>query len=208
MCYCTSLFNLLKDETLSALYEGYPENKLCLRILPLQRCGHEGAHACPVCWFCDKAWTQFADIRTVFYAPCCVFIGLMFKKIENPAARKNLITTFGWEQFNHPPYSPDLAPGDCHLFLHLLNPSLLARGSTTTRSKKLLPRALNLRRHHSAMKGYKNWCNAMTSASTMLVTMSKSSVRCVHQMAIYMVCNIFFFIRNSGSELTFWITLV
>jgi len=27
--------------------------------------------------------------------------------------------TFGWEQFDHPPYSPDLAPGDCHLFLHL-----------------------------------------------------------------------------------------
>jgi len=42
----------------------------------------------------------------------------MFKKIENPTARKDLIT-FGWEQFNHPPYSPDLAPGDCHLFLHL-----------------------------------------------------------------------------------------
>ena len=47
----------------------------------------------------------------------CVFI--TFKKIENPATRKNLITTFGWEQFDHPPYSPDLAPDDCHLFLHL-----------------------------------------------------------------------------------------
>jgi len=31
----------------------------------------------------------------------------------------------------------------------------------------------------------------MTSASTMVGTMSKSSVRCVHQMAIHMVCNIF-----------------
>ena len=43
------------------------------------------------------------------------------------------------------------------------------------------------------MKGYKNWCNAMTSASTMVETMSKSNVRYVHQMAIYMVCNIFLF---------------
>jgi len=34
-------------------------------------------------------------------------------------ATQNLITTFGWEQFNHPPYSPDLAPSDLHLFLHL-----------------------------------------------------------------------------------------
>jgi len=38
--------------------------------------------------------------------------------------------------------------------------------------------------------------------------MSKSSVRYVHQMAIYMVCDIFFFFLNSPSELTFWIILV
>jgi hypothetical protein len=34
-------------------------------------------------------------------------------------ATQNLITTFGWEQFDHPPYSPDLAPSNFHLFLHL-----------------------------------------------------------------------------------------
>jgi hypothetical protein len=34
------------------------------------------------------------------------------------SATQNLITTFGWEQFDHPPYSPDLAPSDFHLFLH------------------------------------------------------------------------------------------
>ena len=34
-------------------------------------------------------------------------------------AMQNLITTFGWEQFNHPPYSPDLVPSDFHLFLRL-----------------------------------------------------------------------------------------
>ena len=39
------------------------------------------------------------------------------------------------------------------------------------------------------MKGHKNWSNAMTSASTTVETMSKSSVRYVHKMAIYMVCN-------------------
>jgi histone-lysine N-methyltransferase SETMAR len=27
--------------------------------------------------------------------------------------------TFGWEQFDHPPYSLDLAPSDFHVFLHL-----------------------------------------------------------------------------------------
>jgi histone-lysine N-methyltransferase SETMAR len=35
------------------------------------------------------------------------------------AAMQYLIMTFGWEQFNHPPYSPDLAPSDFHVFLHL-----------------------------------------------------------------------------------------
>ena len=48
------------------VYEGYPENKFRLQILPMQRCGHDGAHACQVCWFCGKARTEFADIRTVF----------------------------------------------------------------------------------------------------------------------------------------------
>jgi hypothetical protein len=35
------------------------------------------------------------------------------------AATQNLITTFGWEQFDHPPYIPVLAPSDFYLFLHL-----------------------------------------------------------------------------------------
>jgi hypothetical protein len=35
------------------------------------------------------------------------------------AATQDLIATFGWEQFDHPPYSPDLAPSDFHVFLHL-----------------------------------------------------------------------------------------
>ena len=67
------------------------------------------------------------------------------------------------------------------------------------RSKKPLPLALHRRRHHSTMKRYKNWCNAMTSASTMVATMSESRVQYVHQMAIYMVCNIFLLLF-----LTFW----
>ncbi|KAJ4440405.1 hypothetical protein ANN_08546 [Periplaneta americana] len=30
-----------------------------------------------------------------------------------------VLTEFGWELFHHPPYSPDLAPRDFHVFLHL-----------------------------------------------------------------------------------------
>ncbi|KAJ4428302.1 hypothetical protein ANN_24320 [Periplaneta americana] len=32
---------------------------------------------------------------------------------------QNLISKFGWEQIDHPPYSPDMAPSDFHFFLHL-----------------------------------------------------------------------------------------
>jgi histone-lysine N-methyltransferase SETMAR len=32
---------------------------------------------------------------------------------------QDLIATFGWEQFNNSPYSPDLAPSDFHVFLLL-----------------------------------------------------------------------------------------
>ena len=31
----------------------------------------------------------------------------------------HLLQEFSWEVFNHPPYSPDLAPSDFYLFLHL-----------------------------------------------------------------------------------------
>ena len=29
-----------------------------------------------------------------------------------------LLEKFKWDILDHPPYSPDLAPSDCHLFLH------------------------------------------------------------------------------------------
>jgi histone-lysine N-methyltransferase SETMAR len=40
-------------------------------------------------------------------------------RLHTAAQTQALITSFGWEQMSHPPYSPDLAPSDFHLFLHL-----------------------------------------------------------------------------------------
>jgi histone-lysine N-methyltransferase SETMAR len=34
-------------------------------------------------------------------------------------ANQDLIVIIGWEQSDHPPYSPDLAPSDLYVFLHL-----------------------------------------------------------------------------------------
>ena len=38
---------------------------------------------------------------------------------HSAAQTQDLITSFRWKQMDHPPYSPDLAPSDFHLFLHL-----------------------------------------------------------------------------------------
>ena len=38
---------------------------------------------------------------------------------HSAAQTQDLITTFKWEQMDHPQYSPDLAQSDYHLFLHL-----------------------------------------------------------------------------------------
>ena len=38
---------------------------------------------------------------------------------HSAAQTQDLITSFRWEQMDHLPYSPDLAPSDFLLFLHL-----------------------------------------------------------------------------------------
>jgi transposase len=37
------------------------------------------------------------------------------------ARARALLEHFNWELFDHPPYNPDLAPSDCHLFTDLKN---------------------------------------------------------------------------------------
>jgi transposase len=37
------------------------------------------------------------------------------------ARTKELPKHFNWELFDHPPYNPDLAPSDYHLFTYLKN---------------------------------------------------------------------------------------
>jgi histone-lysine N-methyltransferase SETMAR len=80
------------------------------------------------------------------------------------AATRNLITTFGWEQFDPPPFSPDLAPSDVHLFLHLKSFLAGLQFHDANKVKETITTCFAARRHHSTMKGCKNWCIAMTGA--------------------------------------------
>ena len=38
---------------------------------------------------------------------------------HSAAQTQDLIASFRWEQIDHPPHTPDLAPNDFHLLLHL-----------------------------------------------------------------------------------------
>jgi hypothetical protein len=102
---------------------------------------------------------------------------------HSAAATQDLIATFGWEQFDHTPYSPDLASKDFRVFLHLKT-FLGGRRFHDDKVKEQLTHGFHRRRHKCTMEGYKNWCPTTTSALTMMETILKSSERYVHQMAI------------------------
>ena len=158
--------------------------------------------SCAQCFGTEKAfclWTSYLKAPQSVAVVCCNTLKKLRRSIQNKrrgmlsravvmihdntcphTAMQNPITTFGWEQFDHPPtaqtYHQVIFISPC-----ILNPSLLAGSSTNTmRSRKPLPRSLHSRRHHCMMKGSKNWCSAMTSASTMVETMSQTSVEYVH----------------------------
>jgi len=89
-----------------------------------------------------------------------------------------LLQKFCWDLFDHPPYSPDLAPSDFHLF---------------SRMKVWLgTQCLCVKTNEELMDGVKDWlssqpatfyfagtvklCHAMTSTSIQRVIMSRSSL--------------------------------
>ncbi|KAJ4450397.1 hypothetical protein ANN_01821 [Periplaneta americana] len=55
-----------------------------------------------------------------------------------------VLTEFGWELFDHPPYSPDLAPSDFHVFLHLKKFLSSGSGSIKKRAAPLPPGSYNM----------------------------------------------------------------
>ena len=93
---------------------------------------------------------------------------------------------FGWGTIrSSPPYSPDLAPSDFHLFLHLKSFLDGRRFHDDNVVKEAVTTCFASQAASFYDEGIQKLCPAMTSASTMVETMSKSSVRYVHQIYIY-----------------------
>jgi histone-lysine N-methyltransferase SETMAR len=99
------------------------------------------------------------------------------------AATQNLITTLGWEQLDHPPFSPDLAPSDFNVFLHL-KAFLGGQWFHNDEVKEAVNTCFASQTASFYDAGIQKLVLRRTSASTVLETMSRSSMRYVHQMAI------------------------
>jgi hypothetical protein len=54
------------------IYEAYPQNKFRLQILPLQRCGHYGAHACIVSWSIGRHGRNLQTMEPRLHIVLCV----------------------------------------------------------------------------------------------------------------------------------------
>jgi len=82
----------------------------------------------------QNSWHQGPQYRQRFIVECCISFGGRFKtngggsfskgvvllqdnaRSHTAACTNALTKLFTWEIFYHPPYSPDLAPSDYHLF--------------------------------------------------------------------------------------------
>jgi hypothetical protein len=84
-------------------------------------------------------------------------------------AAQDLIATYGWEQFDHPPYSPDLVPSDFHVFLHLKT-FRGGRGFHDDEVKEAINMWFTLQAASFYFAAIQNWCPATTSASTIVET--------------------------------------
>jgi hypothetical protein len=96
---------------------------------------------------------------------------------------QDLITKFGWKHFDHPPYSQELAPSDFHMFL-LLKTFLCGWQFHNKDVKEAINIWFASQEASFYDAGIHNRGPAMTSAATMVKTISKSSVRYVLQIAI------------------------
>ncbi|GIX70734.1 mariner Mos1 transposase [Caerostris darwini] len=68
------------------------------------------------------AYYEILNLRSVVQNKRCEpQTVLVHDNMRQPIARltKTLLDSFCWEQFYHPPYSPDLTPSVFHLFSHL-----------------------------------------------------------------------------------------
>jgi transposase len=81
------------------------------------------------------------------------------------ACTRALLEHFNWELFDHPPYSPDLAPSDYHLFTYRRTGWNYSASTIMRSSWKLSKRGWSHRQQTSLTQAYKYLLPDATSAS-------------------------------------------
>jgi hypothetical protein len=85
---------------------------------------------------------------------------------------------------DHPPYNPDLAPSDFHMFLHLKTFPGIRRFHGDNEVEEAVNTWFALQAASFYDAGIQTLAARYESVSTMVETMSKSSVKYVYQMTI------------------------
>jgi transposase len=138
---------------------------------------------------------------------CSVFIVLLHDNacLHTAASTWALLEHFNWELFDHPPYSPDLAPSDYHLFTYLKN---WLESQSFNSSEELTGRCQNMTELTS---GRLFWHRHTKTYS--LILQVPQFWRWLHWEVVWIFLYIitFFFIAcffSSSPEITFWIALI
>ena len=106
-------------------------------------------------------------------------IVLLHDKARPHTARQTqalLRDQFHWDIFEHPPYSPDLAPSDFSLVLKMKEH---LPGKRFANDEDLMDAGWIIRRPHGMKRVHTNWCQGTASALMSKATMWKSRQRYV-----------------------------
>ena len=120
----------------------------------------------------------------------------------------HLLQEFSWKVFNHPPYSPDLAPCDFHLFLHLKKFPVRSASAFSEWQRWVSHSGSNPRRQISMTQGYESWFHGMINVSILEVNMLKNSSTLAVFILITVSIKLDLVCVNGPGKLTLWTRLV
>ena len=105
--------------------------------------------SCDVCLLHNNAWPHSVHVTTA------------------------LLEKFKWDILDHLPYSPDLAPSDFHLFLHLKKH---LAGKKFDDADEVQEEVMTFKGQTSVTQGYRSRFQDLINVSTVPVTMLKNKV--------------------------------
>ena len=121
----------------------------------------------------------------------------------------HLLHEFSWEVFSHPPFIPDLAPSDFHIFLLSRNSCPVSVGVLRmTKRQRWVSQWFQSQAATSTTQAYKSWSHGLTNVSVLEVNIWKNSsihnkyIMCDVYLVVPIICNwkpLLLFLRRPAS---------